>query len=194
MQRRAIFGALLLVALGVVLGATVFRTDIARATGLSKPAQAVEEQNLDGNGNIRVHEQGSAAVHGAVSASPVAPASPWSSHQGMTIGGNFNGILAGPNVTIDLTSFSTSVAPGKVAYISLIVEYVASTATDCSTASGGAIVYAVDNVSGPFSVTFPTPLQMTAPSGQKACLLAGAGGTGNSFDGHADVNASGFYG
>ena len=53
MQRRAIVGALLLIGLGVVLGATVFRTDIARAAGLAKPAQAVEEQNVDGAGNIR---------------------------------------------------------------------------------------------------------------------------------------------
>jgi hypothetical protein len=71
MRRRAITGALLLVGVGVVLGATVFRTDIARATGLgpsvtvvnppNKPVP-VREQNLDGNGNIKVHEQGTANV------------------------------------------------------------------------------------------------------------------------------------
>jgi hypothetical protein len=73
MQRRALFGALLVVAVGVALGATVFRTDIAQATGLKKPqsvivdntaAQAVpvREQNLD-SGNIKVHEQGTANVN-----------------------------------------------------------------------------------------------------------------------------------
>jgi hypothetical protein len=59
------------VGVGVVLGATVFRTDIAQATGLAQtvtvnntPEQAVpvREQNLDGNQNIKVHEQGTATV------------------------------------------------------------------------------------------------------------------------------------
>jgi hypothetical protein len=34
-RRRAVFAALLLIGLGVALGATVFRADIARATGLA---------------------------------------------------------------------------------------------------------------------------------------------------------------
>lgn len=72
MRRHAIIGALLLIGLGVILGATVFRTDIARATGLAQAvtvnntaAQAVpvREQNLDGRGNIKVHEQGTADVN-----------------------------------------------------------------------------------------------------------------------------------
>ena len=48
MRKNAIFFALLVVAVGVTLGATVFRTDIAQATGLAQsvtvantPAQAV---------------------------------------------------------------------------------------------------------------------------------------------------------
>lgn len=66
MRQGAIIGGLLLVTVGIVLGATVFRTDIAQATGLAQAvtvsntaAQAVpvREQNLDG-GNIKVHEQG----------------------------------------------------------------------------------------------------------------------------------------
>jgi hypothetical protein len=61
----------LIVGLGVVLGATVFRTDIAQATGLAQSvtvsntasqAVPVREQNLDG-GNIKVHEQGTASVN-----------------------------------------------------------------------------------------------------------------------------------
>jgi hypothetical protein len=70
MRRHAVLGALVLIALGVVLGATVFRADIAQAAGLAQsvtvdntPAQAVpvREQNLD-SGNIKVHEQGTASV------------------------------------------------------------------------------------------------------------------------------------
>ena len=72
MRKNAIFSALLVVAVGVTLGATVFRTDIAQATGLAQavtisntPAQAVpvREQNLDARGNIKVHEQGTADVN-----------------------------------------------------------------------------------------------------------------------------------
>ena len=67
MRRQAGLMALLLVSVGVVLGVTVFRSDIAQATGLAQsvtvdntPAQAVpvREQDLDASGNIRVHEQG----------------------------------------------------------------------------------------------------------------------------------------
>jgi hypothetical protein len=73
MRRHAIIGALLMIGLGVILGATVFRTDIAQATGLAQsvtvsntPAQAVpvREQNLD-NGNVKVHEQGTVSVRSA---------------------------------------------------------------------------------------------------------------------------------
>ena len=59
MQRPALIGALLLVVAGVVLGATVFRTDIAQATGL---AQAVTVNNTAAN-PVPVHEQGTAQVN-----------------------------------------------------------------------------------------------------------------------------------
>jgi hypothetical protein len=193
MQRRAIVGALLLIGLGVVLGATVFRTDIARAAGLAK-AQPVEEQNLDGDGDIRVHEQGTASVQGTVSAVPAAPGQPWSSYSGIVDASGFDPVLAGPRKTIDLTSLAASVSPGSLAYISLIVQYVPDTAADCTGASGGSIVYALNNVSGPVTASWPTPLVMTAPAGQRACLFGAAGGTGGSSGGGADLNATGFYG
>jgi hypothetical protein len=72
MRQRAIIGALLFIGVGVALGATVFRADIAQATGLAQavtvdnaPANAVpvREQNRDGNGNVKVHEQGTANVN-----------------------------------------------------------------------------------------------------------------------------------
>jgi hypothetical protein len=40
MRRRAAISALLVVGVGVVLGATAFRTDIAQATGLARSATA----------------------------------------------------------------------------------------------------------------------------------------------------------
>jgi hypothetical protein len=74
MGRQAIIGALLLIGVGIALGATMFRFDIAQATGLAESvtvdntaAQAVpvREQDLD-RGNIRVHEEGTANIQGAV--------------------------------------------------------------------------------------------------------------------------------
>ena len=74
MRRQALIAALLIVGVAVVLGATVFRTDIAQATGLASAVTVnntasnpvpVREQNLDG-GNIKVHEQGTATVATAV--------------------------------------------------------------------------------------------------------------------------------
>jgi hypothetical protein len=61
MRRRALMGALLLIALGVALGATVFRTDIAQATGLAKEPIPVIVQNTP----LPVHEQGTVAVRSA---------------------------------------------------------------------------------------------------------------------------------
>jgi hypothetical protein len=81
MRQKAVISGLVLIAVGVVLGATVFRTDIAQATGLAQsvtvtntPAQAVpvREQNLDG-GNIKVHEQGTANVNVTNSGLSVTP-------------------------------------------------------------------------------------------------------------------------
>jgi len=42
-----------------VLGATVLRTQIA---GAAQPPQPVREANTDPNGNIKMHEQGTATV------------------------------------------------------------------------------------------------------------------------------------
>ncbi len=59
MRRRVLIGALLLVGVGVVLGATVFRTDIAQATGL---AQSVTVANTPSN-PVPVQQQGTASVN-----------------------------------------------------------------------------------------------------------------------------------
>jgi hypothetical protein len=64
MRQRTLIGALGLVLIGVILGATVFRSDIAQATGLAQAVTVantplpVREQNLDADGNVKVHEQG----------------------------------------------------------------------------------------------------------------------------------------
>ena len=68
-MRRAFIPVFLLLLGSVVLGATVFRDDIAHATGLAQSVTVannplnVREQNTDANGNIKVHEQGTASVN-----------------------------------------------------------------------------------------------------------------------------------
>ena len=100
MPMRATLGALLLITVGVVLGATVFRSDIAQATGLAQsvtvnntPAQAVpvREQNLDGS-NIRVHEEGTANVNVTNSSLPDAAPSPITGG-GSNAGGSCGGAI-----------------------------------------------------------------------------------------------------
>ena len=85
MRRQAGIGALLLVGVGVALGATVFRADIAQATGLAQSVTVnnaasdpvpVREQNLDGSGNIKVHEQGTTKVNVTNSSLTVASQAP----------------------------------------------------------------------------------------------------------------------
>jgi hypothetical protein len=105
MRRRAMIGWLLLIGVGVVLGTTVFRIDIAQATGRAQSVTVdnttanpvpVREQNTDANGNIKVHEQGTANVNVANSSLTVAPATP------VTDGGGFK-LCAGVDGTCQLS-------------------------------------------------------------------------------------------
>jgi hypothetical protein len=108
MRRQAILGALMLVGVGVVLGATVFRADIAQAAGLAKsvtvdntPAQAVpvREQNLDGS-NVRVHEEGTAKVKVTNGSLPVDPPTP--------VTGGGGGQVIGAGVTFSFAAETAS--------------------------------------------------------------------------------------
>jgi hypothetical protein len=71
-----------MIGVGVVLGTTVFRADLAQATGLAQSVTVdntaanpvpVREQNLDRAGNIKVHEQETASVHVENTSLAVAP-------------------------------------------------------------------------------------------------------------------------
>jgi hypothetical protein len=85
-MKKALVPALLLVLGSVVLGATVFRAPLASAAAGGIPsmlvandkqhALPVEEQNLDANANIKVHEQGTANVNVTNGSLPVAPPAP----------------------------------------------------------------------------------------------------------------------
>jgi len=160
MRREATFGALLLIAVGIVLGATVFRSDIAQATGLAQSvtvantaAQAVpvREQNLDGNGNIKVHEQGTANVQvtNAVTAASV-PATQFLEGGTLLIGGRVSGCVASHPVLVSsltLTSFSGN------------TELTFRHPGDSSCTDTGPETYAVYVGSGQtVSVTLPNPV------------------------------------
>jgi hypothetical protein len=191
-RHRAILAAALLIGVGIVLGTTVFRADIAQATGL---AQSVTVANTRAN-PVPVAQQGAVLVQGRVNARPVAPGSPWRTTYGsINIGSGFEKLLAGPSsVPINVTSISASATPGKMGYLSLLAAGVPTSASDCSGAAVYEIVYALDAISAPVVITFPTPFQVVARSNEKLCLLATVGGTGGSNDGAMSVNASGFYG
>jgi hypothetical protein len=84
-MKKALVPALLLVLGSVVLGATVFRAPLATAAGGvpsmfvandNQHALPVEEQNLDTNGNLKVHEQGTADVNVTNASLTVAPPRP----------------------------------------------------------------------------------------------------------------------
>jgi hypothetical protein len=68
---KAVVGTVVLLAVSAILGATVFREQIARAappitsvfvTNDESSPVPVRERNLDADGNIKVHEQGTANV------------------------------------------------------------------------------------------------------------------------------------
>lgn len=81
-MRRPVIAALLLLLGSAILGATILREPIAGAARLAQsvvisntPDQAVpvREQNKDGSGNIKVHEQGTANVNVTNSGLSVVP-------------------------------------------------------------------------------------------------------------------------
>jgi hypothetical protein len=126
MRRRALIGALLLIVAGVALGATVFRTDIAQATGLAQAVTVdntaanpvpVRERNLDANGDIKVHEQGAVRVR------PAAAITGGGSAVSLPGGGDLD-VLGGPATA---TALSIHMSAG-VSFTVLEVEGVAGDA------------------------------------------------------------------
>jgi hypothetical protein len=136
MRRQAGIGALLLVCVGIALGATVFRSDIAQATGLKQSqsvivdntadnAVPVREQNLDGSGNIKVHEQGTANVNVTNSSLTVASPAPITDgaiNVGISCpaGFNFGGSVVASALTFHLSAgvdnFTLRTGTNSIAY------------------------------------------------------------------------------
>jgi hypothetical protein len=84
-MRKALIPAFLLLLGSTILGATALREPLARAAvpiasvfvtnDASRPVP-VREQNLDADGNVKVHEQGTAKVDVTNSSLSIAPAAP----------------------------------------------------------------------------------------------------------------------
>ena len=184
-MRRAITFVALAILAGVLLGGTVFRDEVANARSFAQdvfinntPAQAVpvREQNLDGNQNIKVHEQG------IVSSRPAAPSSTWYAQTQLTPSATRSEFIAGPRSdAINLTSLSvgpygTGVPnePTPISSVVLQVYTVPATSSNCTDGQVFAgFVWWMAHVPAPLAVAFPTPIRLVAPSGKKVCLWAG---------------------
>jgi len=94
------------------------------------------------------------------------------------------------STAINLTSLTVSVAAGKVSDIQLRTYTQSGAATTCTTGGSSVPIWHATNLTGNFSVAFPTPLMLVPPSGSKMCLGVV---TGLNFDG-AVVSGSGYFG
>jgi hypothetical protein len=133
MKRRATISALLLVGVGVVLGTTVFRADIAQATGL---AQAVTVANTSAN-PVPVQQQGTASVSVTNTSVPV-------HEQGVA-----SVLQAGTPVTVQFSNLTLYTVPaGK----RLVIEYVSG----YSDTSGYMVLEVLGGGIGVANFTLPT--------------------------------------
>jgi hypothetical protein len=128
---------------------------------------------------------------------PAAPSSPWRvGGSSLSIGTGSQLVVAGPTTgAINVTHFSVAASPGHMGYFNLMAASVATSASDCENADVYEISYALNTVSTPVAVAFPTPFQVRPRNAQEqVCLIATVGGTGPTQGGSMSVNASGFYG
>jgi hypothetical protein len=133
MRRQATTGALLLIAVGVVLGSTVFRSDIAQATGL---AQSVVVSNTASN-PVPVHEQGTASV------SVVDNHEPFQQALNVNLdGGDFSGtdlftVPEGKRLVLQYIAVSAAVPPDEGVSVSYRVGNALGTSAGVPIVSGG---------------------------------------------------------
>jgi hypothetical protein len=123
-MKKALIPAFLLLLGSTILGATVLREPLAQAAApiasvfvsndTSSPVP-VREQNLDANGNARVHEQGTAKVDVTNSSLPIAPPAP------VTGGGGWGGAAVGsPRTLQPVTAIAVQAAFNPEAAVVLL--------------------------------------------------------------------------
>jgi hypothetical protein len=180
-----------LLAIGLFAGSILGPPVVQTATSL------VTIQGAGSTHKAKVDSAGELMIKGETR--PLAPATPWRASQDVAGANNFppTGVvlLIGPTAApINVTSVAISLEPGVTsgsADIRLMAAHVPSTATDCSGATFDGTLWHVPDVTAgtPFTESFPTPLQWTAPVGTKACLFAH-----NLLGSTVTVNAVGFLG
>jgi hypothetical protein len=156
-------------------------------------AVPVRDQNLDANGNVKVHEQGTSTVAGTVSARPSAATRPW--HFVAASGSESWARFVTPltDSTIELSSISVSPLTGGGPVRVVEVQYftVPNTNTECSAELGVAgesdLPWHLEAIAQPFAQAFPTPLEEVPPAGKKGCLRVASTDP-------AYINIAGFYG
>ena len=175
----------LLVALGGTSYAAVAVT--GSAVNITDPGIAANKAKVDGTGKLQVN------VNGIAGARPVAPSTPWSADVSISAGA-YVPLLGPKSSPINLTSLSVSLsgaaAPTDFTGIVLQAWHVPSSATTCTLTSYDRELWYLPRItaSAPFTVSFPTPLQLVPKAGTKACLYA------RSLDHDVQLNASGFLG
>ncbi len=130
-------------------------------------------------------------VAGSVSAIPRPPSTPW--NLSIDVPRDTPVVLAGPSATpLNLTALSIAFKADGTADFYLFPFSVPSTATTCDSTNGLGTAYHLPGLpssAGAFAESFPTPLQVRPPSGQKVCLYAYNGAAAT-----VTVNASGYFG
>jgi hypothetical protein len=151
----------LLVGVGVLLGTTVFRDDIANATGLAGPPMPVSIVSpLDSQGNVKVHEQGTAnvSVGGVVTTQQVTPSHSFSVRIHGTGGEQIVECQGSPlpaGTRWFITSFGAANTNAGAAFAQLVLAHPASPSDEV----GPALEMQANNTA---QMTFPQPFVMTA--------------------------------
>jgi hypothetical protein len=168
-MKKLLIPTLLLVLGSVVLGATVFRAPLASAAGGipsmfvandKKQPLPVEEQNLDADGNIKVHEQGTADVNVTNGSLRVAPRPD---------------PVTGGAVTLGIGCPSSSTQPETIVASALQIAWIGAGATTVRLLRGDSVAarFVGPGVSGDSS-SFVLPL--TRPIAFTTIECTGAGG------------------
>jgi hypothetical protein len=175
-------------ALVIALGGTSFAavTATGSAVNIVDPVAAANKARVDASGKLQV------AVNGTAGARPVAPSTPWATDAQLMTG--TAALLEGPrSAPINVTSLTLSLlrtaADTDKAFVALSASHVPASATTCSGAVPDGSLWEIARLtaSAPFTVSFPTPLQLVPPAGTRGCLFVSV-----VSDSNVDVNASGF--
>jgi len=162
-----------------VTGNNVFVTDPTSGT----------RAKVDSGGHVLVGDgSGALTVDGTVAARPSLPSTPFQFNIDAPSGGTFVSGPAPVLSAINLTSLTISLPASFVADIQLRAVFQSGSATSCSLGGLSVPIWHALNLTGNFTVSFPTPLSTGKSTNSKVCL-----DIYNSGD-FAVVNGSGFFG